>query len=119
MGLPLTWSISDPNQLFDALQTINMDTKGANVYRAYSQMSLYNWVQVRKPFVANVKHPGYPHLDILHDLGRKGAGKVPEKEIDKTIKAYCLEYYAGENWHDIAEWFGGPGIVIVFVAAGT
>ena len=43
---------------------------------------------------------------------------MSEKEIANIVKACRKEYYAGESWQDVAEWFGGPRIVMVFAAAG-
>ena len=60
---------------------------------------------MRKSLAAATDNSKAPHLEIFDELGRKGAGKVSEKEIANIVKACRKEYYAGENWQDVAEWF--------------
>ena len=43
---------------------------------------------MRKPLAAAAKKIKAPHLDIVDELGRKGAGKVSEKEIARIFRAY-------------------------------
>ena len=42
MELPSTWGISDPIQLFDALQTLNMNVQGAQFHKNNGQMKLWS-----------------------------------------------------------------------------
>ena len=58
------------------------------------------------------------HTAILEELARRNAGLVSKSEIDKMIQSYLNEYYAGQRWLAIVDWFGGSGIVLVFVIMG-
>lgn len=60
----------------------------------------------------------FDHSAILEELARKRAGSVSTPEIEQMISSYKHEYYAGKKWSAVIDWFGGSGIVLIFVTAG-
>lgn len=56
---------------------------------------------------------------ILDNLAEKDAGEVSANEKDKKRKRYKSDYEAGKRWQEVAKFFGGTGIVAIFVCVGT
>ncbi len=54
----------------------------------------------------------------MKELACKKAGPVSRTELDQIISSYIYEYHAGQKWLAVMDWFGGSGIVLVFVIAG-
>ena len=122
-AIPSTADLFNPSDIFDALQSIKMTTINAKVNRAYGQMRLYKSVQGKIGGVNYVpdpalKHGVTAHRSILAMMACCSAGKVSEKEQRDRINNFNYEYDAGKKWLDVAEWFGGEGIVLIFATAG-
>ncbi|KAL8787543.1 MAG: hypothetical protein Q9195_007715 [Heterodermia aff. obscurata] len=65
---------------------------------------------------ADVKEDNLRHWH-LENRARRKAGDVSDDEKKYIIQSYKNEYYAGSKWTDVCKWFGGKGIVLVFVVA--
>ena len=122
-AIPSTADLFNPTDILNALQSIKMTTINAKVNRAYGQMRLYKSVQ------GKIKCPGYvpektlrdgvtAHRSILAQMVRRTAGDLSEKELSDKINSCVYEYEGGQKWVRVGEWFGGEGIILVFVTAG-
>lgn len=115
-----TWNMSDPSDILEKLQTVKTNTADNKIHRAYGQTMLYRSVntQVDEGRKSTVTGYAFDHSAILEELARKRAGPVSKLEIDQMISSYKYEYYAGKKWEAVMDWFGGSGIVLIFVTAG-
>ena len=121
-AIPSTADLFDPFDILDALQSIKLTTLNAKVNRAYGQMRLYKSVQgqigsVNYVLDTALKHGVAPHRIVLDRMSCRSVGNEKERREKKTNFIY--EYDAGRKWLDVAEWFGGEGIVLVFATAGV
>ena len=121
--IPLTGSMSNSDDILDALQCIKGTTINAKIHRAYGQMKLFGSVQddIKKGKVPHdsLENNVSAHRVILEKAASHAAGKVSVKERTDRKNLFDDEYNAGRKWKDVCEWFGGPGIVLVFVTAGV
>ena len=86
-------------------------------------MRLYLLVQPKlksghKPIHSGKGKARLPENLYLEELARRGASPVSEEEIEASYHDYHRDYQAGRRWFEVADWFGGPGIVPVFITAG-
>ena len=122
-AIPSTADLFNPSDIFDALQSIKMTTINAKVNRAYGQMRLYKSVQGKITGGGYVPDPALTHgvaahTSILAEMACHSAGKVSKEERMARRNNFNYEYDAGKKWLDVAEWFGGEGIVLIFATAG-
>ena len=115
-----TWDSSDPSEILDTLENVKRNTTDNKIHRAYGQTMLVQSVnaQVAQGYKSTVTGHRSDHTSLLEELARKKAGPVSKTEADQTIASYFYEYYAGRRWLGVIDWFGGDGIVLVFVIAG-
>lgn len=117
-----TVDLFNPSDILDALQCIKMTTINAKVNRAYGQMRLFKSVQgkINGGYVPDnaLTHGVAAHTSILAKMACRSAGNVSEKERNERRHSFDYEYDAGKKWVDVTKWFGGEGIVLIFVAAG-
>ena len=117
-----TVDLVNPSDILDALQCIKMTTINAKVNRAYGQMRLFNSVQskINGGFVPDdaLTHGVASHTSILAKMAYSSAGNVSEKERSERRNSFDYEYDAGKKWVDVTKWFGGEGIVLIFLTAG-
>ena len=121
---PATWTMSEPQQVLGALGTIKTICDDAYIHRAFGQMKLCLLVQEKlksghKPISSGKGKSRLPEKKYLKELARREAGPVSEDEIEAKYQDYLSEHQAGKRWLQVADWFGGPGIVLVFITAGT
>ena len=124
MAIPSTADLFKFSDILDALQSIKMTTTNAKVNRAYSQMRLYKSVQGKigeENYVPDtaLKHGVAPHKSILARMAYRSEGNVSNEERRDRDKHFNYEYEAGKKWLDVAKWFGGEAIVLVFATAGV
>ena len=114
------WNISEPNKILDELHTVKRNTMDNKIHRVYGQTMLFSSVNalVAKGYKATVTGRMWDHTAILEELARKKAGCVSKKEVEQTISSYLFEYYAGQKWSAVINWFRGSGIALLFVTAG-
>ncbi|KAF6231702.1 hypothetical protein HO173_010004 [Letharia columbiana] len=114
------WNMSDPGEILDALQTVKTNTADTKIHRAYGQTMLFSSVntQVARGYKSTVSGHRLNHRAILEELALKKAGSVSKAETNYMISGYLHEYYAGQKWSAVIDWFRGSGIVLVFVTAG-
>ena len=117
-----TVDLFNPSDILDALQCIKMTTINAKVNRAYGQMRLFKSVQgkINGGYVPDnaLTHGVAAHTSILAKMACRSAGNVSEKERNERRHSFDYEYDVGKKWVDVTKWFGGEGIVLIFVAAG-
>ena len=121
---PATWTMSEPRQVLGALRTIRTICDDAYIHRAFGQMKLCLLVQKKlesghRPIPSGKGKLRLPETNYLEELARREAGPSPEDEIEAKLRDYLAEHQAGKRWLQVADWFGGPGIVLVFITAGT
>ena len=121
-AIPSTVDLFNPSDILDALQCIKMTTINAKVNRAYGQMRLFKSVQgkINGGYVLDnaLTHGVAAHTSILAKMACLSAGNVSEKERSERRHSFDYEYDAGKKWVDVTKWFGGEGIVLIFVTAG-
>ena len=125
--VPGTWDeISDPDQIHKALLGIKATSDDAKIHRAYGQMKLHESVKAKAKICGNYKSNIkldtvrlFNHSTILDEIASKKAGPRIGREKRKMIDSYHREEAAGRRWLEMKEWFGGDGVVFVFVIAGT
>ena len=127
---PSTWTMSEPRQILGALRTLKTISNDANIHRAFGQMKLLGLVESK---VEAQKQLESGHDTIrqckgkqrgacytyLEELARKEAGTASKHETASIYRFYLSEYHAGERWLEVAETFGGLGIVLIFITAGN
>ena len=121
---PATWTMSEPRQVLGALRTIGTKCNDVQTHRAFAQMKLCLLVQQKlksgyKSISSGRGKLRKPEMIYLEELARGEAGTVSDDEVKAKFEGYRSEYKAGRRWLKVAEWFGGPGIVLVFITAGT
>ena len=113
--------MNEPNQIIDALGSMNNNTYDARIHRAYGQMRLSLKVEDRaKHQVVHASSKGHqqePYSIVLESLAAEHAGNVTGSEKTKIKNNYKSEYSAGKKWRQVAGLFGGPGVVLAFVCA--
>ena len=114
------WNVSDPSEILDGLENVKRNTTDNKIHRAYGQTMLFSSVnnQVVREYTSTVTGHQSSHIKILEHLAVMKAGPVSETEIKDTISSYKYEYDAGRKWSAVIDWFGGSGIVLIFVTAG-
>ena len=115
----ITWDTSNPSKILDALEDVMRNTIDNKIHRAYGQTVLFSSVnaQVAKGY-GSTATGRRNHITILEELAHKRAGTVSAREIEQMASRYLKDYYAGQKWLAVIEWFGGSGIVLIFVIAG-
>ncbi|KAG7007490.1 hypothetical protein G7Y79_00009g025990 [Physcia stellaris] len=119
--MPSTCDLKDPDDIYDALRITHAHTAVAKIYRAYGQMRLFDTVntEAEKQIATDKdgkKLESYTwHLEIL---ATRKAGNVSDDERKAKIKSYKAEYHSGCKWNQVAKWFGGQGVIMVFILAG-
>ena len=116
----ITWDTSNPSKILDALEDVMRNTIDNKIQRAYGQTVLFSSVnaQVAKGYRSTETGRRSNHITILQELAHKRAGTVSAREIEQMASRYVKDYYAGQRWLAVIEWFGGSGIVLIFVIAG-
>lgn len=114
------WNVSDPGKILDALHTVTMNTTDNKIHRTYGRALLFSSVNalVARGYKSTVNSHRFDHTAILEELAREKAGPVSKLEVEQKISSYLVEYYAGQKWSAVIDWFGGSGIVLVFLTAG-
>ena len=117
----INWNVSNPSEILDALQIVKRKSSDNKIHRAYGQMMLFSSVrgQVAQGYKSTITGHRYDHIAILEELTRKKYGSLSKSETDQMIRDNLDEYNAGQKWLAVVDWFGGSGIVLVFVTAGT
>ena len=114
------WDMSNPSGILDTLQIVKSNTADNKIHRAYGQTMLFSSVNnlAARGYKSDVFGSLFEPSPILEDLARKKAGPVSKAEIDVMISSYKHEYHAGQKWSAVVDWFGGSGVVLIFVTAG-
>ena len=116
----IDWNTTDVGEILDALTNVKRSTIDNKIHRAYGQTMLVSSVdaQIAKGYKSTVSGQRSDVVAIMKELAWKKAGPVSRTELDQIISSYIYEYHAGQKWLAVMDWFGGSGIVLVFVIAG-
>ena len=120
--VPSTYDLIDPDDIYDALSITQAHSHAAKIKRAYGQMRLFESVnkEAEEQVASGVDVPKYKlYLWHLEKRAIGKAGNVSDDEKKAIIQSYRNEYLAGSKWTDVCKWFGGTGVVLVFVLAGS
>ena len=119
------YGLEHPDEIYDSLCVNKSNNKAGKIDRAYGQMRLFEEVNRRaREQLAGGGGPNAvkegPSLYTWHleNLAIRKAGNVSEDEQKFTVEDYKRMYRDGSKWTDVCNWFGGKGVVLVFVAAG-
>ena len=114
------WSC--PAEIFAQLQIVHNTMRDANVHRTYTEMKLVEAVEERqKTSHRDIRGTGQriaEHNVVPKKMALEKVGKVSTAErgyVERRCMANCK---AGEKWLNICKWFGGNGIVFVFINVG-
>ena len=121
--VPSTCDLDHPDEIYDALCITQAHSSGAKIFRAYGQMRLFDKVnklaqEDQAAAGAGLVKEEKLFLWHLERLAIRKAGNVSDSEKKAKIQNYKDEYHGGRKWTDVSKWFGGKGVVIVFVVAG-
>lgn len=111
--VPSTCEMTNPDDIYNALRVTHGHTTIAKIYRAYGQMKLFNSINNEA-----LRRNSTTYTKVLDEHALKNAGKVSAGEKKVKIGNYRDEYYGGCKWQGVASWFGGVGVVMVFIIAG-
>ena len=114
------WCSSDPGEILDTLENVRMSSLDNKIHRAYGQTILVSAVDAevaRRCKTATGHRSG--HMAIFEELACKKAGSVSNTELAQITSSYFYEYQSGQKWLTVIDWFGGSGIVLIFVIAGN
>jgi len=125
--MPSLWKMSKTDDILCALETIKARSIDAKIHRAYGQMKVYLSVDAKvkeENYIAKTDYFIFgpllaTHLIILADLAIAKAGNVTHQEKEEIFESHKSDFYAGKNWLNLARMFGGRGIVLVILRAGT
>ena len=111
------WRTSEPSEILDALEKVKRSTVDNKIHRAYGQTMLVVAVdnKVTKGYKSGHRSD---RKALLEEIARDRSGPVTKEELDQITSSYFYEYYAGQRWSKIINWFGGSGIVFIFVIGG-
>ena len=128
MSIPSTWDMGNPTDIISAIEVIGINSHHAKIHRAYAQAKLYSMVQEqvnsRAPVTTTTTDNAHgrraPHLVILNGMAAAESTGAPTSEqeklqIQETFHNLESAYRAGKHWLQVAEWFGGEGIIFVFI----
>lgn len=117
--IPQTWDMHDSLEIVDALKLITSNDEHSKVHRVFAQMRLFDVVQTQtENAIPKGKGSGRhvaEHLIVLEEMAKKVAGKEPPTSRAKIETRYASAYLAGKRWRQLVDWFGGDGIVLVFI----
>lgn len=120
INMPLAWEKSDADKILAAIQDIKGSTSQAFIYKAYTQMNFYHAVEAKSKTLSHEisKTLKMPKTLAIEYMAKDRAGDQRQEKEQDYKKNFDCAYFAGRNWLDVVRWFGGPGIVIVFVLRG-
>ena len=121
------WNLQGFESIYSGLLLIKGKTYDRLINRAYGQIKCY--LSVEADAEKDPNHKGShlrAHLNVLESLARKKALLSHKEDTDlftlecnKVYENYRREYQAGQKWLEFGDMFGGDGIVILFIVAGT
>lgn len=114
-AVPNTWETNDPHLIFNTLQNLNMHSLELNIHRVYGQIRFFTVVNE----TATNRQRSKPAKLIRELLLQRTENQVSPGELDKKINVYKKEYDGGRRWLEVSYWFGGMGVILVFMVAGT
>ena len=119
--MPSTWSMSDPEEVFNALKTIHLNSQDCKIHRAYGQIHLYELVEETRAHEVThaTSRQGSGRIALLDKMAKDSAGDVSKKETNRMKRNFQSESAAGKRWLKIFQLFGNSGIVLIFVCGGT
>ena len=120
LQLRAIWSSSDPGEILDTLENVRMSSLDNKIHRAYGQTILVLSVdaQVARGCKTVTGHRS-DQIAIFEELACKKAGPVSNAELAQIASSYFYEYQLGQKWLTVIDWFGGSGIVLIFIIAGN
>ena len=114
------WGSSDPGEILDALENVRMSSLDNKIHRAYGQTILVSSVDAQVARGCNtVSGRRSDHMAMFEELAGKRAGLVSKSELAQITSSYLYEYQSGQKWLSVIDWFGGSGIVLIFIIAGN
>ena len=123
---PSVSKLSDPIELINALGKIGSHSKDVKIHEAFGQMrfnravkNMINARQLAAPQTSGSRGRKGPHIQILEELALQNAKNLSPADQKLRLQNYNAQFRAGESWAQVAKKFEGPGIVMIFIIAGT
>lgn len=107
-----TCDVKDPSKILDLLKIINRQKQEPMAHRAFAEMKLFCAVNSIKAYDSSDVN------GVLDMLAKRDMGAAAAEAIQERANEYRKDYNKGQNWLEISEYFGGTGIVFIFVAVG-
>jgi len=114
MALPLTSDTKEPDEIFDVLIIIGKKSDDIRIHQAFQRMNFFAAVNDK-----TTESTVSARIKTLERYAARKAGTVAKELRGQLADKYKAEYHMGRRWLDVAKWFGGTGIVLVFIVAGT
>ena len=114
MALPLTSDTKEPDEIFDVLIIIGKKSDDIRIHQAFQSMNFFAAVNDK-----TTETTVSARIKTLERYAARKAGTVAKELRGQLADKYKAEYHMGRRWLDVAKWFGGTGIVLVFIVAGT
>ena len=114
MALPLTSDTKEPDEIFDVLIIIGKKSDDIRIHQAFQRMNFFAAVNDK-----TTETTVSARIKTLERYAARKAGTVAKELRGQLADKYKAEYHMGRRWLDVAKWFGGTGIVLVFIVAGT
>lgn len=122
----VAWNLNDPISIYNAIEHAMAQSDDAKINQAYGQMQLYTSInrlvakgrRSAQKFKKDADRHQLAQLDFLDEYADKKVGNAASLAVKKAMRSkFRDEYYSGENWLDMANLFGGTGVVFVFAMA--
>lgn len=112
-AIPAFYSMEEPHDVYDGITDIDMRNFSNKIHKVFGQMRLH--ATINKKAAAR---DGMSRIAVLDEYAEDKAGAVPKEHRAGQVNKYKAEYHMGRKWLDVANWFDGTGVVLVFIAAG-
>lgn len=111
---PLTSEMKEPDEIFDTMIMVEKKSDDNRIHEAFLRMNLFAAVNDK-----TIETTVSARIKTLEKHATGKAGTVAKELRGRLIDKYKAGYHMGRKWLDVAKWFGGTGIVLVFIVAGT
>lgn len=103
----------EPDEIFDKLIIFGKKCDDIRIHEAFQRMNFFAAIN-KKTTETTVS----ARIKTLEEHAARKAGTVAKELRRQLADKYKAQYHMGRRWMDVVKWFGGTGIVLVFIVAG-
>ena len=111
--IPSIYDIQDPRKILSIIRELDGDIQVLKCHKAYAQTHLFAMVEAMK---AEKYTTDYQY--VLRKLAEEEFGIDALDKVVKRVEEYRKDYAYGQKWLEVAEYFGGTGVILIFILAG-